>query len=97
LNPEQTLLYEEGDCEDHSALFFFLVKEIYDLPMLVLTYPMHVTVAVSLDKAPGDPIIYNGKKYYICEPTPQSRDLRIGKVSKKQRAEAYEIVYAYRP
>jgi len=97
LNPEQTLLYEEGDCEDHSALFFFLVKEIYHLPMLVLTYPMHVTVAVSLDKAHGDPIIYNGEKYYICEPTPQLRDLRIGKVPKKQRAEAYEIVYAYRP
>ena len=97
LNPEQTLLYEEGDCEDHSALFFFLVKEIYHLPMLVLTYPMHVTVAVSLDKAHGDPIIYNGEKYYICEPTPQLRDLRIGKVPKKQRAEAYEIVYAYKP
>jgi hypothetical protein len=97
LNPEQTLLYEEGDCEDHSALFFFLVKEIYRLPMLVLTYPMHVTVAVRLDKAPGDPIIYNGEKYYICEPTPQARDLRMGKVPKKQRAEAYEIVYAYRP
>lgn len=97
LNPEQTLLYEEGDCEDHSALFFFLVKEIYNQPMLVLTYPMHVTVAVKLDKAPGDPIIYNGEKYYICEPTPQSRDLRMGKVSKKQKAEAYEIVYAYKP
>lgn len=97
LNPEQALLYEEGDCEDYSALFFFLVKEIYNLPMLVLTYPMHVTVAVKLDKAPGDPIIYNGDKYYICEPTPQSRDLRIGKVSKELRAETYEIAYAYRP
>ncbi|RYZ61562.1 MAG: hypothetical protein EOO14_04715, partial [Chitinophagaceae bacterium] len=42
LSPEQTLLYEYSDCEDRAALFFFLVKELYDLPMLVLTYPGHV-------------------------------------------------------
>ncbi|RYE24125.1 MAG: hypothetical protein EOP51_08425, partial [Sphingobacteriales bacterium] len=27
LSPEQTLLYEYSDCEDRSALFFYLVKE----------------------------------------------------------------------
>lgn len=97
LSPEQTLLYDRSDCEDHSALFFFLVKEIYHLPMLVLAYPTHVTVAVKLDKAPGKPILYNGDKYYICEPTPQSQDLSIGKVSKELQSETYEIAYAYHP
>lgn len=97
LNPEQTLLYSSSDCEDHSALFFFLVKEIYHLPMLVLAYPAHVTVAVKLDKAPGEPIIYNGEKYYICEPTPQSRDLSIGRMSKELKAETYQVAFAYQP
>src|SRR5690606_36171241 len=47
LSPEQTLLYEESDCEDRAALFFYLVKEIYDLPMIVLAFPSHVTIAVN--------------------------------------------------
>jgi hypothetical protein len=97
LSPEQTLLYDQSDCEDHSALFFFLVKEIYRLPMLVLTFPAHVTVAVKLDKAPGTPIMYNGDKYYICEPTPQSQDLSIGRISKELQSENFEVAYAYHP
>jgi hypothetical protein len=97
LSPEQTLLYEHSDCEDRAALFFFLVKEIYNLPMIVLAYPSHVTIAVKLDKAPGKPIIYNGEKYYICEATPQATDLNIGETSRELRSDTYEIAYAYRP
>ena len=59
LSPEQTLLNEQSDCEDRAALFFFLVKEIYNLPMIVLAYPEHVTIAVKFDKPVGTPIIYN--------------------------------------
>ena len=42
-SPEETLLAEKSDCEDRSALFFALVKELYRLPMIVLSYPQHVT------------------------------------------------------
>jgi len=48
LTPEQTLLYQASDCEDRAALFFYFVKEIYNLPMIVLSYPEHVTIAVQL-------------------------------------------------
>ena len=78
LSPEQTLLYENSDCDDRAALFFYLVKEIYDLPMIVLAYPKHITIAVQFDKPVGKPIVYNGQRYYICEPTPQKEDLGIG-------------------
>lgn len=97
LSPEETLLYNQSDCEDRAALFFYLVKEIYDLPMIVLSYPTHVTVAVQFKKAAGKPIIYNGNKYYVCEPTPQSTDLKIGELAPSLANVAYDIAYVYTP
>jgi len=97
LSPEQTLLYDYSDCEDRAALFFYLVKEIYDLPMLVLSYPKHITIAVKFDKPFGKPIIYNGEKYMICEPSPQKDDLTIGQLIPEVRHAVYEVVYAYNP
>lgn len=97
LSPEQTLLSDFSDCEDRAALFFFLVKEMYNLPMLVLTYPNHVTVAVQLDKAYGKTIAYNGMLYTLCEPSPQRIDLRIGQMLPELAKETYQIAYAYHP
>lgn len=97
LSPEQTLLYEYSDCEDRAALFFYLVKEIYNLPMIVLSFPTHVTVAVKLDKPMGIPIIYNGSRYTICEPTSQSQDLPMGQLPPGLSAATYEVAYVYDP
>lgn len=97
LTPEETLFYNQSDCDDRAALFFYLVKEIYDLPMIVLSYPTHVTVAVQFKKAGGKPIIYNGNKYFICEPTPQAEDLQIGETIPSLANVAYDIAYAYSP
>ncbi len=97
LSPEQTLLYEGSDCEDRVALFFYLVKEIYNLPMIVLAYPDHVSIAVAFDKPVGTPIMYNGKAYSVCEPTPQSKDLPVGKMPKSRSNKTFEVAYAYQP
>jgi hypothetical protein len=97
MSPEMTLLYNESDCDDRAALFFSLVKEIYKIPMIILVYPKHVTIAVEFAKAKGKPIIYNNKKYYICEPTPQSEDLSIGQTNRNYRKTPYEIAYEYKP
>jgi hypothetical protein len=97
LSPEQTLLYDQSDCEDRVALFYCLVKEIYDLPMIVLTYPKHVTIAVQFDKPVGKPIIYNGNKYSICEPTPQKEDLMVGQLLPELKKVPYEVTYVYTP
>lgn len=96
-SPEQTLFYEYSDCEDRSAFFFFLVKEIYKLPMIVLSYPTHITVAVQFDKPVGTPILYNGEPYWVCEPTPQKKDLKLGQMLPSLKKQAYEVVYAYKP
>jgi hypothetical protein len=97
LTPEQTLLFDQSDCEDRAALFFYLVKEIYNLPMIVLAYPEHVTIAVNLGKSKGTPVVYNGLKYYVCEPTPQKQDLRVGELPGNLKHTPYEVVYAYTP
>lgn len=97
LSPEETLLYKYSDCEDRAALFFYLVKEIYNLPMIVLVYPNHVSIAVQFQKPVGNPILYNGKKYTICEPTPQKQDLRLGQLLPALSNTSYEVAYAYNP
>ena len=97
MSPEETLLNNSSDCDDRTALFFYLIKEIYNLPMITLRYPTHVTIAVRLDKPIGKSIAYNGYHYTICEPTPQEKDLALGEVSDKNKKENFEIVYAYTP
>jgi len=94
---EQTLFSQYSDCDDRAALFFYLVKEIYNLPMIALLYPTHITVAVAFDKPVGTPILYQGKRYSVCEPTPRTQDLRIGQISPKNQNSSYKVVYHYEP
>jgi len=97
LSPEETLLYSKSDCEDRSALFYSLIKEIYNLPMIVLSYPDHVSVAVKLEKPIGKAIPYGNDLYTVCEPTPQSVDLRLGEQLQKLQTSTFEIAFAYNP
>ena len=97
LSPEETLFEKYSDCDDRAALFFYLVKEIYNLPMIALLYPTHITMAVQFDKPVGSHIIYKGQIYSLCEPTPQKENLAIGQVSAKLKGKPYEEVYQYIP
>ncbi len=97
LTPEQTLLYGKSDCDDRTALFFYLVKEIYNLPMIVLLYPEHVTIAVKLDKPVGEPIHYMDQKFTVCETTPQGIDLGLGQLPPGLKNKDYKVVYEYDP
>ncbi|WP_317173984.1 hypothetical protein [Mucilaginibacter glaciei] len=97
LSPGETLASTYSDCDDRAALFFYLVKEIYNLPMIALLYPTHITMAVEFSKPIGDPIMYNGKAYSVCEPTPQAENTNIGQLSAKLKHVPYQVVYAYQP
>lgn len=96
-SPEMTLLSESSDCEDRVSLFYYLVKEIYDLPMIVVVYPKHVTIAVHFDKSFGNTISYNGRKFTICEPTPQKEDLKIGESNPDLAKQPFKVAFAYEP
>jgi hypothetical protein len=97
LSPEATLFSLYSDCDDRAGLFFYLVKEIYDLPMIALLFPTHITIGVQFDKPEHGAIIYNGKAYSVCEPTLQPEDLRVGQLSSKLKNVPYEVVYYYQP
>lgn len=96
-SPEQTLYSDYSDCEDRAAFFFYLVKEIYNLPMIVLSYPQHVTVAIQFDAPQSNPIMYKGNPYWVCEPTPQWKDLKIGQGIPSLKKQTFEVVYEYQP
>lgn len=97
LSPEQTLLSKYSDCDDRAALFFYLVREIYNLPMIALLYPTHISMAVQFDKPSGNSIIYKGEKYSVCESTPQKEDLKIGQIASNLKKVSYDVVYQYQP
>lgn len=97
LSPEETLFSKYSDCDDRAALFFYLVKEIYNLPMIALLYPTHITIGVQFDKPVGKPVFYKGVAYSICEPTPQREDLAIGQIAPNLKDQAYQVVYHYDP
>lgn len=97
MSPEETLFSTYSDCDDRAALFFYLVKEIYHLPMIALLYPTHITMGVGFSKPIGDPIRYNGKIYSVCEATPEREDLPIGKLSAALKNIPYQVVYHYDP
>jgi len=97
LSPEQTLLSKYSDCDDRAALFFYLVREIYDLPMIALLYPTHITMAVQFDKPTGSSILYKGGRYSVCESTPQEEDLKIGQIASGLKNAPYDVVYQYDP
>ena len=96
-SPELTLLYESSDCEDRVSLFYYLVKEIYDLPMVVLVYPKHVSIGIQFPKSFGQTVEYNGQKFTVCEPTPQTTDLKLGEANPSMSKLSYQVAFAYEP
>jgi hypothetical protein len=98
LSPEETLLYDHSDCEDRAALLFYLVKEIYNLPMVTLLYPEHVTIAIQFPgEQKGKTIAYKGRNYTVCEPTPQAEDLKMGQLPHSLRKKPFDVGYEYNP
>ena len=68
--PEETLYYPGSDCEDRSVLFSFLVRNLLGLDVVGLEYPNHVATAVRFkDDVSGDQVVYQNRKYIICDPT----------------------------
>ena len=84
--------YPFSDCEDRSALFYFLVKELLQLPMIVIAYEDHLTIAVATSTNIGDPIMYLGNTYYICDPTGPYNSSEVGRAPIGYEQKKFEIL-----
>ena len=47
---DEPLFYPYSDCEDHSVLFAYLVRELPGLEVIGLDYPGHVATAVRFSR-----------------------------------------------
>lgn len=94
--PEELFGYSFSDCEDRSALFFALVRDLLNLPMAVLAYDDHLTIAVASDDIPGDHFTYNGRRYVFCDPTGPRNSSAIGQIPPGYEHKKFEIIGSYK-
>lgn len=95
---DEVLISEFSDHEDRVALYYQLVKELLDLPMLVLSFmdDTKSTIAVATDEPLGKPIDYAGQAYYICDPTGPNNSAEIGKFPTAFSTSDVEVLGTYK-
>jgi hypothetical protein len=90
--PAEMLYYPASDCDDRTILFTYLVKNLTDWDYVVLRYPGHLTPAIhfSSDTPQGRAIKYNGKSYYVTDPT--YINAKAGMIMSKYRSNKPEVI-----
>jgi len=91
---EEVFHYPYSDCEDRTAVLYGLVDELLHLPMLVIAFSDHLTLAVAFKESIGAPIKHKGRSYYICDPTGPNNSSNIGYAPKGYERQAFEILLA---
>lgn len=70
LFPLETLYFRASDCEDRTILFSWLVKNLLQLDVALVTWPGHVAAAVAFHgNVDGQGWTVGGKRYVIADPT----------------------------
>ena len=93
--PEELFGYDFSDCEDRSALFYALVRELLDMPMAVIAYDDHLTVAVGSDTLEGDFFNYEGQRYVFCDPTGPKNSSTIGVIPPGYEQKSFQVIGTY--
>jgi hypothetical protein len=94
---DEVFHYPKSDCEDRAALFYALTKALLDLPMIVIAYEDHLTIAVASQDVQGAAVNYQGRRYVFCDPTGPENTARIGEIPPGYEGEKFEIIGAYTP
>ncbi len=67
--PEEVFHYPYSDCEDRSAIFSYLVRELKGIDVVGLDYPGHLATAVRLPGESGAYVSVGREKYIVADPT----------------------------
>ncbi|MEO9474419.1 MAG: hypothetical protein ABJG41_02760 [Cyclobacteriaceae bacterium] len=68
--PEEVLFYDFADCDDRVVLLNYLIRTFTDVPVVVVSFPQHVALAVRLPSPTfGETISYKGYTFTFCDPT----------------------------
>ncbi len=94
--PEEVFSYPYSDCEDRAALFFALVRDLIDLPMVAIAYTDHLSVAVAADRISGESFTYQGRRYVFCDPTGPANSSAIGSAPPGYENEKFQIIGQYK-
>lgn len=97
MTPEETLYHSYSDCEDRSALFFYLCRKLVGLPEIVLDFESHVGCAVVLEGVNGDHYNYKERRFVYCEPTGPQDLLKPGEMWEKVKSQNARILVEYIP
>ncbi len=97
LSAVQVFNKKYSDHEDRTALLYQLIKELLDLPMMVINYyEQYTTLAVELDEPIGDNITYKNRNYTVCDPTVPANSSKIGKWPNGLTKKTAEVVKLYK-
>ncbi|MEM8964900.1 MAG: hypothetical protein AAGE93_00670 [Bacteroidota bacterium] len=88
--PEEVLHFTASDCEDRSALFAYLVRQLLGLKVVGLQYPGHVATAVGLSGVEGEYIERDDEYFVVCDPTYMNAP--IGRVMPRFAQKKVELV-----
>ncbi len=94
---EELFFSEYSDHEDRCALFYHLVKDLLDLPMIVVThYNNNMTIGVACDGEADRKFEHEGREYLICDPTFPSSSSRIGEFPNGMTPRTSTVIGTYK-
>lgn len=93
---EEVFHYPVSDCEDRSALFYMLARELLDLPMIIVAFPDHLTIGVALEQLQGPIIRHRNRHYFICDPTGPVNSSEIGNFPQGYENQPFKIIGEHR-
>lgn len=94
---DELFFYHKSDCEDRTALYFNLIRELINLPMLVIAWEDHVSLAVALEGTDGDYFSHKGRNYFFCDPTGPADSAEVCIVPSGYEGLSFTIVGDYQP